>query len=83
MATFRVVIETRAETEFLTIPFPFRRQLNQVLFKLMSDPRPSASELIDEGSFRLRAYGWVVLYAVDDDRALITISGFRKDVRSN
>ena len=83
MATYKLVIERRAEGEFLAIPFPFRRQLNQLLFKLLDDPRSAGSELIDEGSFRVRACGRVVLYEVDDDRALITISGFRKEAPTN
>lgn len=80
MARFRVVIEKRAEAEFLAIPFPFRRRLNQLLFKLIENPRLPTSELIEEGSFRIRAHGWVVLYEVDDERASITVLGFRKDV---
>lgn len=77
MATYSVVIREEAKAEFLTIPFPFRRQLNQLIFKLMAEPRPRGSVLLDGDTYRVIAYGWVLLYEVDDDAHRITIAGFR------
>lgn len=77
MATYSVVILEEAKIEFLAIPFPFRRQLNQLIYKLMAEPRPKGSVLLDGDTYRVVAFGWVVLYEVDDDATRITIAGFR------
>jgi mRNA-degrading endonuclease RelE of RelBE toxin-antitoxin system len=78
MARYRVVIRKDAEAEFLAIPFPHRRQLNQLIFKLMDTPRLAGSTLIDEGTYRIEAHGWVLTYEVDDDRQMLVIARFRK-----
>lgn len=49
MATYRVVIEARAEQELREIPFPFRRQVNQHIYKLKAAPVPAESE-VDEAT---------------------------------
>ena len=77
MAKFSVAIRPEAEVEFRAIPFPFRRQLNQLIFKLIADPRPKTCELIEGQLHRISAHGWVILYEVDDGAELITITGFR------
>jgi mRNA-degrading endonuclease RelE of RelBE toxin-antitoxin system len=78
MAGYSVVIRKEAEAEFLAIPFPHRRQLNQLIFKLMDDPRLTGSTIVDDGTYRIEAHGWVVTYEVDDDRQALVIARFRK-----
>ena len=77
MATYSVVIREEAKADFLGIPFPFRRQLNELIFKLMAEPRPKGSVLIDGDTYRLAAHGWAVLYEIDDGANRITLGGFR------
>lgn len=74
MASYRIVIRRSAEEELMAVPFPFRRQINGLIFKLKKDPRPSAAERIAEGEhFRLRVDGWRVVYEVEDESLVVTI----------
>jgi hypothetical protein len=83
MATFSVEILPEAEAEFLTVPFPFRRQLNQLVFKLMANPKLQGSELLDEGSYRMTSNGLTILYEVDEQRRRLRIAGFRQATPAN
>jgi len=78
MAKFSVVIHTKAEAEFRAIPFPHRRQLNQLIFKLMDDPHPPGSKVLEEERCHITAHGWLIAYEVDDVKRVITIIGFAK-----
>jgi len=78
VAKYRVVIRKEAEAEFLAIPFPFRRQINQRIFKLKDDPRPPES-IPDEQAEQYRRLdysGWQILYSIDDEKGEITIFAF-------
>lgn len=79
MAKYRIEIRERAEADFLTIPFPFRRQLNQRLRKLRTDPRSEDAEAVGESErYRLDVAGWRILYEVDDAERVVRIVSFRK-----
>jgi len=73
MASYSVVIKPGAQAEFLTVPFPFRRQINQRIYALKNEPRPAASETVDERTRVLRVEGWRLVYEVDDDRHVISV----------
>lgn len=78
MASYSVVIVEQAKTEFLSIPFPFRRQVNQRIGKLKADPRTEGAESIaGSNRFRMEVAGWRILYEVDDEKRVITIVAFR------
>ncbi len=78
MARYSVLIGEEAKQEFLLIPFPIRRQVNQRINKLKVDPRLEGSEAIaGSDRFRLEAAGWRILYEVDDTARVITIVAFR------
>ena len=80
MGSFKVLIESVAESDIRAVPFPFRRQLNQRLMRLKEEPRPADAEQVSEADkFRLRVHGWVVLYEVEDSRELVTVWAVRKD----
>jgi hypothetical protein len=78
MATYSVVLRIEAKAEFAAIPFPHRRQVNQAIYKLMANPRPTGSELIEGVLHKLTVHGWQLAYEVDDDRFVVTIVTFRK-----
>ena len=78
MASYSVVFRIEAKAEFFDIPFPFRRQLNQLVFKLMSNPRPPGAELIEGALHKIMAHGWQVAYEIDDVRRVITVIAFIK-----
>ena len=79
MATFSVLIVEEAKREFLAVPFPFRRQLNQWINKLKRDPRLEDAETIAGADrFRLDVAGWRILYEVEDTDRLVTIIAIRK-----
>lgn len=73
MASYRIIIRRDAQAEFLAVPFPFRRQINQRIHALKSKPRPDTSQLVFAELRLLRVSGWRVLYAVDDDRMTLTV----------
>jgi len=79
VARYSVLIGDEAKDEFLTIPFPFRRQVNQRINKMKLDPRLADSEAIaGSDRFRLDVAGWRILYEVDDVALEVTIVAFRK-----
>ena len=78
MAKYSVSIRAPAEAEFRAVPSPFRRQLNQLVFKLMRDPRPAGSELVEGRLHKLTAHGWQIAYEVDDVSLIVTVVSFAK-----
>jgi mRNA-degrading endonuclease RelE of RelBE toxin-antitoxin system len=80
MDCFRIVMRRSADGEFHAAPFPFRRQLNQRIMSLRDEPRPADAELIsEEEKYSLQVHGWRIVYEIDDDRRLVTISAVVKD----
>ena len=74
MASYSIVIRASAVDELLATPFPFRRQINQRIFKLKADPRPADAELVLEGEhYRFLIGAWWIVYEVDDEKRVITI----------
>ena len=77
MAKYSVLIGEDAKVEFLEIPFPFRRQVNQWINKLKANPHLEAAEAIagSEG-FRVDVAGWRILYEVEGTE--VRILAFRR-----
>lgn len=74
MASFDLRIKRSAEAEFLDVPFPFRRQLNQRLRRLKSNPYPTGCRRQDELGFCvLEVHGWRVIYTVNNETRTVTI----------
>lgn len=78
MATYSVVFRIEAKAEFFAIPFPHRRQLNQLIYKLMANPRLLGSELVEGALHKVTAHGWMIAYEIDDERFVLTLVTFRK-----
>jgi hypothetical protein len=73
MALFKVRLIQAAEAEFLAVPFPIRRQINQEIHKLKDNPTPEDCEILDPPTFQLPVHGWFLLYEVDDERRVVSI----------
>ena len=79
MEKYSVLIGKEAKLDFLRIPFPFRRQVNQRVNKMKSDPRLAGAEAIaGSNRFRLDVAEWQILYEVDDAARTISIVAFQK-----
>ena len=80
MASYSVAIGETAASDLLTVPFPFRRQINQRIMKLKTNPRPPAAELVVEKNERhaLDVAGWRILYEIDDEARLVRIVNIDK-----
>ena len=81
MDSYKVRLKKSAEEEFRGVPFPVRRQLNQRFGKLKTQPWPPEPQTDEWQSlsaghhprFRLRAYGYKVLYEIDEGQKVVTI----------
>jgi mRNA-degrading endonuclease RelE of RelBE toxin-antitoxin system len=73
MDSYKIRLTREAEAEFRAAPFPFRRQLNQAIFKLKDAPRPPQAELIEADASRLCVHGWFLLYELDDESRTVTL----------
>lgn len=78
-ASFRILWHEDAEREFLMVPFPTRRGLNQRLMSLKHSVSPSGAHRIgDTSSYRLHYYDWSAIYDVDEESRTITIQAIRR-----
>lgn len=73
MASYKVVYETNVESDLAKVPFPFRRQLVQAIYKLKAVPRPAAADDLGGDVFRWVVHGWPIIYEVDDDQLAVTV----------
>ncbi len=74
MGSFKIAVLPSADKEFRTVPFPYRRQINQRIVRLKQDPRPPDCERLSEAErYRLFVHGWFILYEIDDQSRLVTI----------
>ena len=69
----KVVFAVDSVAELHAVPFPFRRQINQRIHKLKSEPRPPGVRNVDEGVYLLRLERWGLLYEVDEEAQLVTV----------
>jgi hypothetical protein len=78
MASYELALSDGAWGEFVAILFPFRRQINQRIAKLRAEPRPPAVHFLEDDLYRLDMYGWMMVYAIDDDALIVSIRSFRR-----
>ena len=71
--SYSVYLTPRAVDDLREVPFPFRRQINQLFFKLKKNPRPPSVALAGDETCRLPAWSWIILYEVDESAKSITI----------
>ena len=74
MASFEVKLARSAERELLAVPFPARRQLNQAILRLRTEPTPEGARPIDgEGAYSWPVHGWRLLYNVDAEARTVRL----------
>lgn len=76
MDSFRIVILGTAKAEFQSIPFPFRRLINQAIHKLKTQPVPPAAVSYSGDRFEWVVHGWSVFYVLEEETRTIVITGF-------
>jgi mRNA-degrading endonuclease RelE of RelBE toxin-antitoxin system len=72
MGSYKVGLTNSASAEFRAVPFPFRRQINQRMMRLQSEPRPSISQHVESNRHRIRSSNWWILYEINDEAATVT-----------
>lgn len=74
MAGYSLTVSPTALAEIAALEFPLRRQINHAVVSLAQEPRPARWEPIaDAYEGRIVLHGRVILYAVDDERRVVTI----------
>jgi hypothetical protein len=72
-ASFSVIFATGVDTDLQSVPFPFRRQINQRIYKLKDAPRPIEAEVIEGQVMLLKIERWGLVYEVDDLSLSLTV----------
>lgn len=83
MASYKIIIENKAEKELRKLAKPVRQRLASAIDGLAGNPRPAASrKMVGSTGFRLRIGDYRVIYEIDD--AIVTIYivkvGHRREV---
>ena len=73
MGSFSVRLLPSAVKELEAVPFPFRRQINQRVNGLKSNPRPAMARVLAGEQWVLPIHGWLLLYEIDPPRAQVTV----------
>ncbi len=81
---FRVVFRPSARKAFLSFPKPVQARLDTKIQALAANPRGAGTEKLAgvEGTFRVRAGEYRILYEIHDDVLMILVVriGHRRDV---
>ena len=83
MASYRIEVKRSAAKELEALPVKDRRRIVSKIGALLNNPRPTGCEkLSGREKYRLRQGAYRILYAIDDDRQLVTVVkvGHRSDV---
>ena len=84
---YAVRILESAKTQLQRLPRKIQKQIAARIDALASTPRPQGSKLLyaTERIYRLRSGDYRVLYEVNDEKSLITVTniGDRKDIYRN
>ncbi len=81
--SYSLVVKKSAERELRALPKADLRRVTRRIHGLEHDPRPPGHEkLSGQDHYRVRQGDYRVVYAIDDDRLLITIVkiGHRREV---
>lgn len=75
---YRLETTERTMKEFLRLPSPAQERLNAVVNHLAIDPRPRGCVKLEtfKNAFRVRAGDYRVIYVVDDEAEVVTITKF-------
>lgn len=72
---YKVLILPVAQKDHDSIPTPFYEQIEQRLLALAENPRPPGCKMLNdsEGTWRMRAGVYRILYDIDDERFAVTV----------
>jgi mRNA interferase RelE/StbE len=73
--TYTVIIENKAQKEFLKISPPHDGNIKKVIDKLSETSRPHGMKKLSglKDGYRIRIGNYRILYTIDDKRKIITI----------
>ena len=76
---YTVVIENKAQKEFLRIPAPHCHTIKTSIDRLENSPRPANVKKLTGTSdgYRVRAGDYRILYTIDDRKKIVTIYRIR------
>ena len=76
---YTVIIENKAQKEFLKLSPPHGNSVNKAIEKLENVPRPSGVKKLSgtKDGYRVRVGDHRILYTIDDRRKVITIYRIR------
>jgi len=76
---YTVIIENKAQKEFLKLSPPNDNSVKKVIDKLGNVPRPSGAKKLSgtKDGYRVRVGDYRILYTIDDRRKVITIYRIR------
>jgi len=81
---YTVIIENKAQKEFLKLSPPNDNSVKKVIEKLGNVPRPSGAKKLSgtKDGYRVRVGEYRILYTIDDRRKVLTIYriGHRREV---
>jgi mRNA interferase RelE/StbE len=80
-ASYRIVIERKAEKEAENIPPPQKERIDRAILSFAANPRPhGCKKLTHKEGYRIRVGNYRVLYKVDDQTKTVII--YRIKVKS-
>lgn len=76
---YTVIIENKAQKDFLKLSSPFDTAIKKHIDTLEKDPRPAGVKKLAgaEDGYRVRAGDYRILYTIDDRRKVVTIYRIR------
>jgi mRNA interferase RelE/StbE len=83
MASYKVVIEARAEKEIRKLPAPERKRVTSVIDKLATNPKSAtARKMVGSPGFRLRVGDYRIIYEIEHQIVTVFIIkvGHRRDI---
>ncbi len=72
---FDVIIETKAQKEFLKLSPPWDKKVKATINKLEKDPRLSGVKKLSgsKDGYRIRVSNYRILYTIDDREKIVTV----------
>ena len=83
-APYRLIVSNAARKEALALPRDVQERIRPAIAALAGEPRPHGCEKLkgSEGFYRIRVGDYRVVYHVDDDETIVTVTRIkhRRDV---
>ena len=73
MASYRVKVLHSAEQELVAVPFPFRRQINQRIMGLKTQPHRADARIVLGDLMLVEVSRWRLVYSIDYAALTVTL----------